>query len=642
MGEMAKFPYLTGRKGSCNLYYKREVPPELRADGRPSQVWRSLGTSDRKKAEGAYGAKHTEVEALFARWRQDDAQPIGPVPPPALSESAPTIIPLTPALLRRLADAHYLNVYEDDFQWRGDLWKKVHEDEDAFWRGDVIKLPEDDWVEFKGTPHSYFAYLIEEPVIEDVFLYSIFRARKAKLRGLQRRYQLGDNGDHGPIANGLLRTKEISLSDADRRRLMRKLMEVEIKALEDLTAGNEASFDGIVDRQAPVELPIPSAPAAKPGELMSYLIDKYLDDTSREREWPTKTVRRKRGELSEFLEIAGDKPVNAYRQTDGVIFKDVQLALPVYRQKPPFKGLALADAAKKTSELRMGGAKVDLLNPITINDKIGTASLFFEWAKSRDSSVVNPLVSLRIQRSKNKRKGKKRHPWTIDELNRMFAAPIYTGCQSEHRWKQPGDLVLRRSAMYWVPLIALFSGMRLGEIIQMQVSDVRRLDGIEYFDVTPVAIDLSDDEAVECDDEEEKSLKTAASRRGAPIHKTLFDLGFGHFLEFRRGSGERRLCPEYDKAKDDDSWSKQFSKHFKRFRDSIDVTRRGVKFHSLRHNVEDALRNADVRKEVRDAIQGHGENGVSREYGSGYYVKTLNEAIQKIEYTGLKLPRLGG
>ena len=61
MGEMAKFPYLTGRKGSCNLYYKREVPPELRADGRPSQVWRSLGTSDRKKAECAYGAKAYKI-----------------------------------------------------------------------------------------------------------------------------------------------------------------------------------------------------------------------------------------------------------------------------------------------------------------------------------------------------------------------------------------------------------------------------------------------------------------------------------------------------------------------------------------------------------------------------------------------------
>lgn len=65
-----------------------------------------------------------------------------------------------------------------------------------------------------------------------------------------------------------------------------------------------------------------------------------------------------------------------------------------------------------------------------------------------------------------------------------------------------------------------------------------------------------------------------------------------------------------------------------------------MKFHSLRHNVEDALRNADVRKEIRDAIQGHGENGVSREYGSGYYVKTLNEAMQRLEYQGLILSHL--
>ena len=110
----------------------------------------------------------------------------------------------------------------------------------------------------------------------------------------------------------------------------------------------------------------------------------------------------------------------------------MQLSLPIYRQKAPFKGLALVDAAKKSSELRVGGEKVELLNPITINDKIGTVSLFFEWAKSRDSSVVNPLADQRIQYSKNKRKGKKRHPWTIEELNRMVAAPIYTGCRSEY------------------------------------------------------------------------------------------------------------------------------------------------------------------------------------------------------------------
>ena len=186
---------------------------------------------------------------------------------------------------------------------------------------------------------------------------------------------------------------------------------------------------------------------------MSHLVEKYLDDTGRQREWPTKTVLRKRSELREFLEIVGDKPANSYRQVDGVNFKDIQLALPVYRQKPPFKGLTLVETAKKASELRAGGTKVDLLNQITINDKIGTVSLFFEWAKSRDSGVVNPVGDQRIQRSKNKRKGKKRQPWTVEELSRMFAAPIYAGCRSEAHWKQPGDLVLRQSAKYWVPLL---------------------------------------------------------------------------------------------------------------------------------------------------------------------------------------------
>lgn len=636
MIDVAKFPYLTSRKGSSNLYYKREVPPELRADGRPSQIWRSLRTGDQKKAQATYSAQHAEVEALFAQWRKEECQPVaGRASTKAASDAAPTTFPLTPALLRRLADAHYLNVYEEDFQWRGDLWKKVHEDEEAFWRGEIVKLPEDDWVEFRGKQYSYFVHLMEEPVLEDVFLYAIFRARKAKLQQLQRRYQLGDSGDQGPIADGLLRSKDMSLSVADRSRLMRKLMEVEIKALEDLTAGNEASFDGIVERQLAVENPLQSVPAAKPGELMSHLVEKYLDDTGREREWPTKTVLRKRGELREFLEVVGDKAVNTYRQKDGVNFKDVQLALPVYRQKAPFKGLTLVDAAKKSSELKARGEQVELLNPITINDKLGTVSLFFEWARSRDSGVVNPLADLRLQRRKNKRKGKTRHPWSIDELNRMFTAPIYTGCRSERHWQQSGNVVLRQSAKYWVPLIALFSGMRLGEIIQLQVADAKRLDDIEYFDVTPVAIDLNDDEVD--DQDEEKSLKTASSRRGIPVHETLIELGFGDFLDYRRASGEKRLFPEIEKAKDDGSWSKQFSKHFKRFRESIGVTRRGVKFHSLRHNVEDALRNADVRKELRDAIQGHGENGVSREYGSGYYVRTLNEAVQKIGYDGLKM-----
>jgi hypothetical protein len=69
-------------------------------------------------------------------------------------------------------------------------------------------------------------------------------------------------------------------------------------------------------------------------------------------------------------------------------------------------------------------------------------ALFFAWAKARDSSVVNPVAEQRVQLRRNKRGGKKRHPWAIDELNRMFAAPIFTGCRSARHWKQLGNVVL--------------------------------------------------------------------------------------------------------------------------------------------------------------------------------------------------------
>ncbi len=132
------------------------------------------------------------------------------------------------------------------------------------------------------------------------------------------------------------------------------------------------------------------------------------------------------------------------RQVDGIKFKDIQLALPINRQKAPFKGLLAHRGGQRATELRKAGTQVDLLNPITIKDKLGTVALFFAWAKARDSTVVNPVAEQRVQLRRNKRNGKKRHPWTIEELNRMFAAPIFTGCRSARNWKQPGNVVLRQ------------------------------------------------------------------------------------------------------------------------------------------------------------------------------------------------------
>jgi len=100
------------------------------------------------------------------------------------------------------------------------------------------KHPKNDWRKVKGSPHSYYANLMEEPVLEDVFLYCVFWARQERMRRLRISHQLGDSRSHEAMADALLKSNGIILPVTDRSSLLRKLMEVEIKALEDLTAGN--------------------------------------------------------------------------------------------------------------------------------------------------------------------------------------------------------------------------------------------------------------------------------------------------------------------------------------------------------------------------------------------------------------------
>ena len=64
-------------------------------------------------------------------------------------------------------------------------------------------------------------------------------------------------------------------------------------------------------------------------------------------------------------------------------FKEIETALPIHRQKLPFKGLSLTDAAKKATELRQAGQNLDYPSALTVNDKIGSVSLFFEWTNAR-------------------------------------------------------------------------------------------------------------------------------------------------------------------------------------------------------------------------------------------------------------------
>ena len=92
------------------------------------------------------------------------------------------------------------------------------------------------------------------------------------------------------------------------------------------------------------------------------------------------------------------------------------------------------------------------------------------------------------------------------------------------------------TAHYWLPILGLFTGARLNELCQLQITDVKEEEGILFLNIT--------------DDANDQRVKTAGSKRRCPIHSTIEMLGFRDFYEWRKASGEKLLFKEVKLSKD--------------------------------------------------------------------------------------------
>ncbi len=131
-----------------------------------------------------------------------------------------------------------------------------------------------------------------------------------------------------------------------------------------------------------------------------------------------------------------------------------------------------------------------------------------------------------------------------------------------------------------------------------------------------------------------RNIKTASSRRKVPLHPELVRVGL---LDYRRslveaGAGESVSLWPHLKAEADGQqgapWSKWFNRHL---RDKAGVEDRAKVFHSFRHTFKRMARDAHLPEEVHDALTGHAGGGVGRSYGKGFGLKTLAEAIARLD-----------
>lgn len=244
-----------------------------------------------------------------------------------------------------------------------------------------------------------------------------------------------------------------------------------------------------------------------------------------------------------------------------------------------------------------------------------------------------PDLRLQVQLGPGRRRDK-RLPFSPEQLRLIFNAPLYTGCVDDwFGYATPGDAHPRRGR-FWVPLLALFGGLRLNEACQLDVADIQAVEGIDCIRVTAGPMSPGNN----------KRLKTASSERTIPVHEELKRIGFMSFVDVCRNSGARKLFPELQ-VSSTGYYSDPFSKWFSRFLSKTGAAKAKTCFHSFRHCYRDALREARIDHEIALALGGWASSGGERgeaaaAYGRGHSVTTLAEAMSRVRYPLLDISHL--
>lgn len=325
--------------------------------------------------------------------------------------------------------------------------------------------------------------------------------------------------------------------------------------------------------------------------------------------------------------IGADLPMKDFGRAQCRDFIEILRFLPKNASKrfPLLSPRAAADMAKceKWS---------DLISSANVNAYLTDLSTFLNWAVQEEHLDRNPAKGLRLPDQVAKRN--KRYPFSAGQLKKIFNAPLYRGCADGERNYFVSGVERPQNARYWVPLIALHTGMRLNEICQLDVSDVRVLDGIQCVVVTEESLVGSTD----------KQLKTKSSERVVPIHPNLVDFGFLGFVAARKRAGELKLFGEISPGPSGIR-AVAFSKWFTQFSRKAGAALDRTCFHSFRHNFRDVLRAARIDHDVAMAIGGWTNGGstkgsASENYGRGHDVKMLHDAIIQLRFADIDLRHL--
>ena len=273
--------------------------------------------------------------------------------------------------------------------------------------------------------------------------------------------------------------------------------------------------------------------------------------------WNAKTRRGYATTFRILREVLGTgHPVRAIdREQIDAVRQCLEDLPPNVRNRPDLAGLTLLEAAAAARRLDWPRLKAR-----SVASYLTNAHALFGWARQKGYIAANP-----VPRPAATGPAGGHRAFEPAELQRLFTAPLYAGCRDDRNgFTRPGPNRPRRGR-FWVPLIALFTGMPLNTACTLSTDDCRLKDGRWTVRADTAAITLP---------------------------RLFSGLGWDALVEAAQANTDALLFPELPRGVSG-YHSDPFSKWFGRLLTSRHLTDPDLSFQSLRLTYRDAVRAQD-------------------------------------------------
>jgi integrase len=270
------------------------------------------------------------------------------------------------------------------------------------------------------------------------------------------------------------------------------------------------------------------------------------------------TEQQKRATFSLFAGYWGDRPMRAVTRPEATAFMDgLRHMDPLWARSPDARNMTWAEL-----QLRFGN-RPQGLSDATLNRHAATMRALWNWGADRGHcGGRNPFTGhhARLKQGVNV---DGYVAWENPELTHLLTPPP------------------RRRDLLEIIHVGLFSGMRLNEIAALRWGDVKKEDGVWFFDIA--------------------DAKTLAGKRQVPVHPAL-----GWLLERHEGASQTaRIWNTFNPEGPGKKPGADAGREFSRFKASRGFADRRKAFHSFRKNVTRQIERAGIPQSEWAQVFGH-------------------------------------